>query len=136
MSALPAPKLSVHQTRLLDHLFEQKPNVFLTGRAGTGKTTLMREFLRRAGSRAAVLAPTGVAAMQAGGTTVPVGTPRANAGAGRADASGTVEAVAAARRVAPPTSFGVSSLGKGNDTSHAGAVNATRDVQRAASSLF
>jgi ATP-dependent DNA helicase PIF1 len=67
---LPAPALSEHQERLLDWLSSARPNVFLTGRAGTGKTTLMREFLRRAGPRAAVIAPTGVAAMQAGGQTI------------------------------------------------------------------
>jgi ATP-dependent DNA helicase PIF1 len=70
MSTLSAPSLSPEQSRLLDWLMRDKPNVFLTGRAGTGKTTLMREFLRRAGNRAAVLAPTGVAAMQAGGQTI------------------------------------------------------------------
>jgi ATP-dependent exoDNAse (exonuclease V) alpha subunit len=66
----PVPALSGQQERLLDWLAAARPNVFLTGRAGTGKTTLMREFLRRAGSRAAVIAPTGVAAMQAGGQTI------------------------------------------------------------------
>jgi ATP-dependent DNA helicase PIF1 len=45
-------------------------NLFLTGRAGTGKTTLLRRFLREAGDKAIVLAPTGVAAMQAGGQTI------------------------------------------------------------------
>ncbi|MFS2316299.1 ATP-dependent RecD-like DNA helicase [Maricaulis sp. D1M11] len=70
MSTLSAPTLSESQNRLLTWLLRDRPNVFLTGRAGTGKTTLMREFLRRAGSRAAVLAPTGVAAMQAGGQTI------------------------------------------------------------------
>ncbi len=70
MSSLPAPQLSDHQTRLLDWLLTDRPHVFLTGRAGTGKTTLMREFLRRAGNRAAVIAPTGVAAMQVGGQTI------------------------------------------------------------------
>ena len=45
-------------------------NVFLTGRAGTGKTTMLRKFLAAAGSRAIVLAPTGVAAMNAGGQTI------------------------------------------------------------------
>jgi ATP-dependent DNA helicase PIF1 len=64
------PTLSPEQNRLLDWLFANKPNVFLTGRAGTGKTTLMREFMRRAGNKAAVLAPTGVAAMHAGGQTL------------------------------------------------------------------
>lgn len=70
MSTLPQTQLSAEQERLLDWLFRDRPNVFITGRAGTGKTTLMREFLRRAGNRAAVLAPTGVAAMQAGGQTI------------------------------------------------------------------
>ena len=64
------PVLSDQQERLLDWLMSARPNVFLTGRAGTGKTTLMREFLRRAGNKAAVIAPTGVAAMQAGGQTI------------------------------------------------------------------
>lgn len=64
------PALSDQQERLLDWLTGERPNVFITGRAGTGKTTLMREFLRRAGNRAAVIAPTGVAAMQAGGQTI------------------------------------------------------------------
>ncbi|MHA6287801.1 ATP-dependent DNA helicase [Maricaulis sp. CAU 1757] len=64
------PRLSGQQERLLDWLTTAKPNVFITGRAGTGKTTLMREFIRRAGPRAAVIAPTGVAAMQAGGQTI------------------------------------------------------------------
>lgn len=45
-------------------------NVFLTGRAGTGKTTLLREFLKEAGNTAIVLAPTGIAAMNAGGQTI------------------------------------------------------------------
>ncbi len=45
-------------------------NLFLTGRAGTGKTTLLRRFLAEAGEAAVVLAPTGVAAMNAGGQTV------------------------------------------------------------------
>lgn len=45
-------------------------NLFLTGRAGTGKTTLLRKFLAEAGERAVVVAPTGVAAMNAGGQTI------------------------------------------------------------------
>ncbi|MCA8900645.1 MAG: AAA family ATPase [Hyphomonas sp.] len=45
-------------------------NLFLTGRAGTGKTTLLRKFLAGAGDSAVVLAPTGVAAMNAGGQTI------------------------------------------------------------------
>ena len=45
-------------------------NLFLTGRAGTGKTTLLRRFMADAGDTALVLAPTGVAAMNAGGQTL------------------------------------------------------------------
>ena len=45
-------------------------NLFLTGRAGTGKTTMLRKFLAGAGDSAVVLAPTGVAAMNAGGQTI------------------------------------------------------------------
>ena len=67
MSAL---TLSGEQARLLDHLLTRRPNVFITGRAGTGKTTLLKAFMARAGGRAAVLAPTGVAAMNAGGQTL------------------------------------------------------------------
>jgi len=63
------PRLSDEQTRLLDHLLTERPNAFITGRAGTGKTTLTRELLRRA-RNAIVVAPTGVAAMHAGGQTI------------------------------------------------------------------
>lgn len=54
----------------LDLLTTGGAHIFLTGRAGTGKTTLLRRFLDMAGSRAAVVAPTGVAAMNAGGQTI------------------------------------------------------------------
>ena len=36
-------------------------NVFLTGKAGTGKTTFLRELKRRSPKRMIVVAPTGVA---------------------------------------------------------------------------
>ena len=45
-------------------------NVFLTGEAGTGKSTLVREFIRRCDRECIVLAPTGIAALNAGGTTI------------------------------------------------------------------
>ena len=45
-------------------------NLFLTGRAGTGKTTLLRHFLHAAGEKVILLAPTGVAAINAGGQTL------------------------------------------------------------------
>lgn len=45
-------------------------NVFLTGEAGTGKSTLVREFIRRCDRECIVLAPTGIAALNAGGMTI------------------------------------------------------------------
>lgn len=45
-------------------------NVFLTGEAGTGKSTLLREFIRRCEHGCIVVAPTGIAALNAGGTTI------------------------------------------------------------------
>ncbi|MCM1293396.1 MAG: AAA family ATPase [Bacteroides sp.] len=45
-------------------------SVFLTGRAGTGKTTLLRRLRNGCKKRMVVLAPTGVAAINAGGMTI------------------------------------------------------------------
>ncbi|RPJ10762.1 MAG: helicase, partial [Desulfobacteraceae bacterium] len=45
-------------------------NVFLTGRAGTGKTTFLRNLKSESAKRMVVLAPTGVAAINAGGVTI------------------------------------------------------------------
>lgn len=51
-------------------LQEGRAHIFLTGRAGTGKTTLLKRFLDGLEGKAAVVAPTGVAAMNAGGQTI------------------------------------------------------------------
>lgn len=45
-------------------------SVFLTGKAGTGKTTFLRQVAERCPKRHVVLAPTGVAAVNAGGVTI------------------------------------------------------------------
>ena len=45
-------------------------NVFLTGRAGTGKTTFLKRIKQLTPKRMVVLAPTGVAAINAGGMTI------------------------------------------------------------------
>lgn len=45
-------------------------NVFLTGEAGTGKSTLVREFIHRCDRECIVLAPTVIAALNAGGMTI------------------------------------------------------------------
>jgi len=49
---------------------EDVPVVIITGRAGTGKSTLVRELARVGGPRQVVLAPTGVAALNVGGQTI------------------------------------------------------------------
>ena len=45
-------------------------SVFLTGKAGTGKTTFLRRIKESTRKQAVVVAPTGVAAINAGGTTI------------------------------------------------------------------
>jgi ATP-dependent exoDNAse (exonuclease V) alpha subunit len=55
---------------VLDTLENSNTNVFVTGRAGTGKSTLLREFMKHTKKTAIVLAPTGVAALNVGGQTI------------------------------------------------------------------
>src|SRR5947208_8145120 len=45
-------------------------NCFLTGMAGTGKSTTLRAFIRDSIKRVDVTAPTGVAALNVGGMTI------------------------------------------------------------------
>jgi hypothetical protein len=45
-------------------------NIFLTGKAGTGKTTFLRNLKNLTPKRMVIVAPTGVAAINAGGVTI------------------------------------------------------------------
>lgn len=45
-------------------------SIFLTGKAGTGKTTFLHHIVENCHKRSVVLAPTGVAAVNAGGVTI------------------------------------------------------------------
>jgi hypothetical protein len=45
-------------------------NIFLTGKAGTGKTTFLHNLKKQSPKRMIVVAPTGVAAINAGGVTI------------------------------------------------------------------
>ena len=45
-------------------------SVFLTGKAGTGKTTFLKKVVENSRKRVVVVAPTGIAAINAGGVTI------------------------------------------------------------------
>lgn len=57
----------VHALRLME---DTNRNVFVTGRAGTGKSTLLQYFRKSTKKNVAVLAPTGVAAVNVKGQTI------------------------------------------------------------------
>ena len=62
--------LSSEQQALFDFLDKEDDHVFVTGRAGTGKSTLLAYFVANTGKNVAVVAPTGVAAYNVGGQTI------------------------------------------------------------------
>jgi hypothetical protein len=49
---------------------QTKQSIFLTGKAGTGKTTLLNELVKTTYKQVVVVAPTGIAALNAGGVTI------------------------------------------------------------------
>jgi ATP-dependent DNA helicase PIF1 len=49
---------------------DTKSSLFITGKAGTGKSTLLRHFRRTSSKNIVVLAPTGIAALNVGGQTI------------------------------------------------------------------
>ncbi len=53
-----------------DFVLYTKQNIFLTGKAGTGKTTFLRSLANKSQKRMIVTAPTGVAAINARGVTL------------------------------------------------------------------
>ena len=57
--------------RLAAELVNQSSrDIFLTGKAGTGKTTFLKYIRENCPKQTAVVAPTGVAAINAGGVTM------------------------------------------------------------------
>ncbi|MBC5839335.1 helix-turn-helix domain-containing protein [Flavobacterium muglaense] len=54
----------------LQFINQTQRSVFLTGKAGTGKTTLLREIIATTHKNTVVVAPTGIAALNAGGVTI------------------------------------------------------------------
>ena len=54
----------------LDRIEKQEQNVFITGRAGTGKSTLLQLYRNTTRKKVVVLAPTGIAALNVKGQTI------------------------------------------------------------------
>jgi nucleoside-triphosphatase THEP1 len=63
---IPNPELKL----AFDFVEQTNINLFLTGKAGTGKTTFLRNLRALSPKRMIVVAPTGVAAINAGGVTI------------------------------------------------------------------
>lgn len=63
--------MSFSEVELAFNLIERtNRSVFITGKAGTGKTTFLRNLVKTSKRNIVVLAPTGVAAINAGGVTI------------------------------------------------------------------
>jgi ATP-dependent DNA helicase PIF1 len=68
----PEIKLSAEQQRVVDLIVDGGKNVFYTGSAGCGKSTILRAFvplLKKQGKRVRIVAPTNLAALNVGGQT-------------------------------------------------------------------
>ncbi|NDE88685.1 MAG: helicase, partial [Micrococcales bacterium] len=63
-------KLSKEQLALFEYIEKDGQTVFVTGRAGTGKSTLLGYLRDNTGQHVVVCAPTGVAAYNVGGITI------------------------------------------------------------------
>ena len=69
-TASPAIELTPEAQAVLQLWEHTRQHVFLTGRAGTGKSTLLQHFRTTTRKRLVVLAPTGVAAVNVHGQTI------------------------------------------------------------------
>lgn len=68
----PSPSLHHEQLQVIKAI-EKGQNVFYTGSAGTGKSTVLKEFvsrLRQQGKHVSIVAPSGIAAINVNGDTV------------------------------------------------------------------
>ncbi len=66
----PILKLSGEFIDCLDEMEQRSANLFITGKAGTGKSTLLDLFRRSTSKNIVVLAPTGIAALRIQGQTI------------------------------------------------------------------
>ncbi|MGF6822840.1 ATP-dependent DNA helicase PIF1 [Microbacterium sp. ZKA21] len=70
MDAVSLPALSAEQEALFRLIEDTDEHVFVTGRAGTGKSTLLQHFAWNTKKQIAICAPTGVAALNVEGQTI------------------------------------------------------------------
>ena len=67
---MPRPVLSPEQLAVYERIEHTREHVFVTGRAGTGKSTILNHLSFNTSKIIAVCAPTGVAALNVGGQTI------------------------------------------------------------------
>lgn len=64
----------MNKHKFLEQLFNliehTNRSIFITGKAGTGKTTFLVDFIKKTRKKFVVVAPTGIAAINAGGVTI------------------------------------------------------------------
>jgi ATP-dependent DNA helicase PIF1 len=65
-----APQLSPEQEAVFAAIETTRENIFVTGRAGTGKSTLLGHLSWNTSKQIVICAPTGVAALNVGGQTI------------------------------------------------------------------
>lgn len=63
-------EVSAEANYVLQFINQTNRSIFLTGKAGTGKTTLLKEIIKSTHKNCVVVAPTGIAALNAGGVTI------------------------------------------------------------------
>lgn len=70
---MPILKTDTHNTQFqlaADYIIQTNKSLFLTGKAGTGKTTFLKYIKEKSTKNTAIVAPTGVAAINACGVTI------------------------------------------------------------------
>lgn len=64
------PELSAEQAAVFELIERSREHIFVTGRAGTGKSTLLNHLAWNTSKQLVIAAPTGVAALNVGGQTI------------------------------------------------------------------
>jgi ATP-dependent DNA helicase PIF1 len=67
---VPLPELSPEQAAVFAAIETTRQHIFVTGRAGTGKSTLLEHLSWNTSKQLVICAPTGVAALNVGGQTI------------------------------------------------------------------